>query len=343
MASSQRTGVLLINLGTPRTPAPGDVGEYLREFLMDPFVIDIPVVWRWLLVNVAIVPRRSRASGALYEKIWTDRGSPLLFHTLDLAKKVQAVLGESFIVEPCMRYGEPSVQGAVEKLTALGIRNFVAFPLYPQYSLAATESSIAEVRRALQSTSTPETVEFVPPFYADEGYLGAVTEVSRGPLEAARADHVLFSFHGLPEKHVHKTDLSGNLCLNFSHCCDTITKTNQLCYRAQSFATARSLAKRLGLAESKYHVSFQSRLNDRWIKPYTDEYYRTLPKQGVKRLAVLCPSFVADCLETLEEVRLRGNEEFRRHGGEEVVLIPSLNASDHWAAAVAELSKRHAV
>jgi len=330
------TGALLINLGTPTGPEPRAVGSYLREFLMDPLVIDIPYLLRWFLVNVIIVPRRAHASSLLYKKVWTDRGSPLLYHSLDLTEKVQKVVGEGFPVELGMRYGHPSIPEAIEKLKKRGVTKIVALPLYPQYSLAATESSIAKV------SEHADGVTFVPPFYAEEAYLDAVEAVSRGPLAAANADRVLFSFHGLPERHLKKTDFSGGAhCVFDRKCCASIVEANQNCYRSQCFATARSLAKRLNIPEEKYDVCFQSRLNDKWVKPYTDEFYRVLPKQGVKRVVVISPSFVADCLETLEEVSIRGNEEFRRHGGESVTLIPSLNSEDVWARGVARLLKNY--
>jgi len=330
------TGALLINLGTPADPSPGAVGTYLREFLMDPLVIDIPYLFRWFLVNVAIVPRRAAASAKLYQKIWTDRGSPLLYHSMDLAKRVQGILGDEFPVELGMRYGSPSIETAIKKLRERGAKNLVALPLYPQYSLAATESSIAKV------CEFEDKVEFVPPFYSEEAYLDAVEAISREPLRAAHADRVLFSFHGLPQRHIKKTDFSGGThCVFDSKCCAAISESNQHCYRAQCFATARSLAKRLGIPDDQYDVCFQSRLNDRWIQPFTDSYYRELPKQGVKRLAVISPSFVADCLETVEEVGIRGQAEFREHGGEEVTLIPSLNSEEIWAQAVAKILRNH--
>ncbi len=330
------TGALLINLGTPTAPEPGPVAKYLREFLMDPLVIDIPYLFRWFLVNVLIIPRRSKASADLYKKIWGGRGSPLLYFSQDLTLRVQEILGPSFAVELAMRYGEPSIPHAIERLKKKGATKFVVLPLYPQYSLAATESSIAKVSEFTQEA------RFIPPFYSQEAYLDAVEQVSKGPLAAAQADRVLFSFHGLPEPHIKKTDFSGGAHCTFDEkCCAAILEANQSCYRAQCFATADSLAKRLGIPKEKYHICFQSRLNEKWIKPYTDTFYRELPKQGVKRLAVLCPSFVADCLETLEEVAIRGQDEFRRHGGDEVTLIPSLNADEVWAQAVSGFFRNH--
>lgn len=339
MASDSRIGVILINLGTPEAPTPRAVASYLNQFLMDPFVIDVPWLARWLLVKGLIIPRRSRSSARQYEKIWTTRGSPLLFHTLDLANKVQALLGERFVVRPAMRYGSPSISNAVNELSALGVFRYWAAPLYPQYSLAATESSIVETKLAFQATPRPESVEFLPAFYSDPRYLNAVAEVSRAPLAASRADAVLFSFHGLPAKHIRKVEQGERRCLLEPTCCDRIESRNALCYRAQCYFTARELAKRFEIPDSKWLVGFQSRLNERWIQPFSDAFYRDLPSKGIKRVAVLCPSFVADCLETLEEVTIRGQEEFQKHGGESLVLIPSLNSSDAWAETLATMAR----
>lgn len=336
---STQQGVLLLNLGTPDSPEPKDVGRYLTEFLLDPYVIDIPAPLRWFLVRVLIVPRRKHASSELYKKIWEGRGSPLLFHTLDLASKVRVLLAGRATVKAAMRYGSPSLRSRLAEFHAEGVRRVKVFPLYPQYSIAATLSSIEKAKADARAISPDMELSFVPAFYDKEPYLRAVADVSRPALAERPHDKVLFSFHGLPERQVKKTDHSGGKhCLMTDTCCDRIGEANRDCYRAQSFATARFLAMRLGIPKEKYLVGFQSRLGRTpWIRPYSDEYYRTLAGQGVKRLAVLCPSFTADCLETLEEVSMRGLEEFRRHGGEDLFLVPSVNSSDVWARAVVEL------
>ncbi len=329
------TGVLLINLGTPDGPDPDHVGKYLTEFLMDPYVIDIALPFRWFLVNVLVVPKRKTASSLLYKKIWSDRGSPLLFHTADLAPKVQAALGKDYRVDWAMRYGKPPIAEALRAFKDAGVFDVRVLPLYPQYSLAATESSIAKVKKDAKAIDSRFRFTFLPAFYDQAPYLDTVAKVSAPVLAARPHDTVLFSFHGLPERQVKKT---GKHCLQTGSCCDRITEANRDCYRAQSYATARELAKRLGIAPEKYLVGFQSRLGRTpWIKPYSDEFYRTLAAKGVKRIAVMCPSFVADCLETLEEVTLRGKEEFVRNGGEDLFLVPSLNSDGAWAGAVAEL------
>jgi protoporphyrin/coproporphyrin ferrochelatase len=334
-----RTGLLLINLGTPDAPTPAAVGEYLAEFLMDPYVIDIPAPLRWLLVHGVILRKRPADSAALYQKIWTDRGSPLLFHLEDLVARVRAELGTEWVVEGGMRYRRPSLKDAFLRLRDAGVDRVIAFPLYPQYSLAATASSERETRRWANAVLPGKRLDFVAPFYGAPAFLDAFAAVARRGLEGFAHDHVLFSFHGLPERQVRKTDRTGRHCLAGADCCARIIEANRDCYRAQSFHTARELASRLGLSQDHYTVSFQSRLNDRWIRPFTDDLYRELPSRGVRRLAVVSPSFVADCLETLEEIAIRGTEEFRRAGGDELRLIPSLNSEREWVSAVVKLSR----
>jgi len=332
-----RTGVLLINLGTPNSPEVPDVRRYLKQFLMDPFVIDIPAAARWALVNLIILPRRPKASGEAYRKIWTDRGSPLLFHTLDLAEKVRALLPECR-VEPCMRYGHPSIESAVRQLVAHGVDRIVALPLYPQYSLAATESSRVELQRVVAEAGFRGEVRVVGDFFDEVTFIRAFADRIRRSLAEFKSDHLLMSFHGIPERHVRKTDPTGAHCLASESCCDRIVEANRLCYRAQCFATARAIARELGMGPSDYTVSFQSRLGRTpWIKPYTDLLYGPLAKRGIKRLAVACPAFVADCLETLEEVQIRGREQFIEEGGEDLRLIPSLNSDPLWAESVSRL------
>ncbi len=331
-------GVLLINLGTPESSQPKDVGIYLREFLMDPYVVDIPYIARWLLVNVGIVPRRSKASALLYQKIWTENGSPLLTHTLDLGAAVKELLKGKAVVEAAMRYGSPSIESAIKKLLAEKIETLTVLPLYPQYSLSATESSIVKVKQVLEHSEWKGETKFLPAFYDSKRYLDAVTEVSAPYIKQKPYDLVLFSFHGLPERQVKKTDPSGGHCLRHEACCDMSVPANKDCYRHQCFMTARKLAQQLNINPLRYSVCFQSRLGRTpWIKPYTDEFYATLPSRGIKRLVVLCPSFVADCLETLEEVAIRGKAQFQAAGGDDLFLVPSLNTSPVWVKAIAQM------
>jgi ferrochelatase len=333
---------LLINLGTPDAPTTPAVRRYLREFLSDPRVIDINAVGRALLLHLIILPTRPAKSAHAYTKVWDEkRGSPLLYHSRDLAAGVQQKLGTSWRVELAMRYGNPSIASGLEALRAAAVDRIVVLPLYPQYAASSTATSIARVMELAGTRWDVMPLDFVPAFYADPGFLAAFTAVAKPALAEARADHVLFSFHGLPERQIQKSDPSGVHCLRTATCCDAISDKNQGCYRAQCYATARALAGRLAVTD--YTVCFQSRLGRTpWITPHTDVLLDELPKQGKKRLAVLCPAFVADCLETLEEIGIRAREQFKAAGGEELTLVPSLNATPAWIDAVCAMAERHA-
>jgi ferrochelatase len=337
----RRPGLLLVNLGTPDAPETGAVRRYLREFLGDPRVLDLHPVKRWLLLNGVILPTRPRKSAEAYRKIWTEKGSPLLVHSRELADEVARRLTGQLEVELAMRYGTPSIAQGVSALRARGVTSLTVFPLYPQYAASSTASSLDEVARVMREGWDLEPVRVVAPFYDDEGFLEAFNEVARPVLGAAAPDHVLFSFHGLPERQIRKSDPSGGHCLASPSCCDTVGPRNHRCYRAQCYATARALAGRLGLPGDGWTVTFQSRLGRTpWIKPYTDLVLPELAHKGVKKLAVLCPSFVADCLETLEEIALRAREDFLAAGGEALTLVPSLNAHPRWVQAVVDLAQR---
>jgi ferrochelatase len=333
-----KKGVLLVNLGTPDAPESGPVRRYLREFLSDPRVLDIHPVGRWMLLNFVILPVRPAKSAEAYRKIWNQRGSPLLFHSRDLAAAVAERLRGEYEVELAMRYGNPSLPDAVKALRSRGVKEFILLPLYPQEATSSTSSTVARAYEVLGEPWDALPVRVVPAFHDHPGFLDAFAQVARPVIAEARADHVLFSYHGLPERHMRKSDPSGSHCLASAGCCDVLTDVNRHCYRAQCFATTRALAERLGLAPGGYTVSFQSRLGRTpWIKPYTDLVLPELAKKGVKRLAVMCPAFVADCLETLEEVGLRAKEQFVESGGETLTLVPSLNSHPAWVDAVVRL------
>jgi ferrochelatase len=334
------TGLLLINLGTPDAPTTPAVRRYLREFLSDPRVIDINAIGRALLLHLIILPTRPAKSAEAYRKVWDDsRGSPLLAHSKDLTAAVQAKLGAGWRVELAMRYGNPSIAHALEVLRGANVDRIVVLPLYPQYAMSSTETSVERVKELATKTDPP--LAFVPAFYADAGFLAAFAAVARPALAEARPDHVLFSFHGLPERQIKKVDPTGTHCLQSATCCDAISDRNASCYRAQCYATARELGSRLGVTD--YTVCFQSRLGRTpWIQPHTDVLLDDLAKQGKKRLAVLCPAFVADCLETLEEIGMRAREQFKAAGGDELTLVPSLNATPAWVDAVCAMAERHA-
>ena len=331
-----KKGVLLINLGSPQSPEEADVRSYLREFLSDPYVIDIPFIFRMMLLYFFILPFRPAKSAEAYKKIWTKRGSPLLFHSQDLAAKVQSILGSNYVVELGMRYGQPSLREALDRLHAQKLSSLVVIPLYPQYSYAATLSSLTRVKKLLAAMKSEVPVRYLESFYDQPDFIEAFLERGREVLARDNYDHVLFSFHGVPERQIRRCDASGDHCLNTVECCQKMVAANKQCYRAQCYETARILAKRLGLKEKGYTVGFQSRLGRTpWIRPYTDVLLKELADRSVRRIALFSPSFVADCLETLEEIEMRGRADFKSYGGEELTLVPSLNSSDAWAQAVA--------
>jgi ferrochelatase len=334
-------GLLLVNLGSPEAPEPGPVRRYLREFLSDPRVLDMNPVGRALLLYGVILPFRPRQSAAAYRKIWSPEGSPLLVHGRALAEQVRARLDGRWQVELAMRYGEPSIAAALDRLRAAAIDEIVVLPLYPQYAASSTGSSLEAIFRLAGERWVVPSLQVVPPFHDDQGFLDAFAEVARPLLDGADYQHLLFSFHGLPERQVKKTDDSGRHCLASASCCDAIGPVNRNCYRAQCFATARALAARLGRHEGSWSVSFQSRLGRTpWIRPYTDAVLPELAAAGKKRVAVMCPAFVADCLETLEEIGIRAREQFTALGGELLTLVPSLNSSPRWVDAVVDLARR---
>jgi protoporphyrin/coproporphyrin ferrochelatase len=329
-------GVLLLNLGTPDSPSVPDVRRYLREFLSDPRVLDIHPVARWLLLNLVILPVRPARSARAYQTVWTDQGSPLLVHSQALAAGVGRTLGPDHVVELGMRYGQPSIAAALDRLLARHPRKLVVLPLFPQYSSAANGSAIERVYQVLGRGWNVPAVETVAAFYDDPGFIQAFVEVARRHLGPFRPDFVLFSYHGLPERHVKKSDPTGRHCLASAGCCDAMVPANRYCYRAHCFATTRALAAGLGLTPERHAVSFQSRLGRTpWIHPYTDtEVLPRLAQEGKKRLAVMCPAFVADCLETVEEIGIRAREQWKSLGGEELLLVPSLNAEERWIQVV---------
>ncbi len=335
-------GLLLLNLGTPDEPTTPAVRRYLREFLGDPRVIDINPIGRWMLLNLIILPRRPAKSAHAYQAIWDPkRGSPLMYHSQDLTAGVAAALGDGWKVELVMRYGNPSIASGLAAMKAANVDKLIVLPLFPQFAMSSTETAVERVTELARGHSGLPAPEFVPAFFDDAGFLDAFAAVGAPALAAARPDHVLFSFHGLPVRQIKKTDITGSHCFSSEACCDTLASKN--CYRAQCFHTARALAARLGLAADGYTVGFQSRLGRTpWIQPYTDVLLDQLAAQGKKRLAVMCPAFVADCLETVEEIGMRAKAQFTAAGGEELVLIPSLNSSPAWVEAVAALARRHA-
>lgn len=343
MRSALRTGVLLVNLGTPEAPTTRDVRRYLREFLSDPRVLDIPAVARWLLLRLVILPVRSRRSAALYRTVWRPDGSPLLAHGMALTSGVAKALGDAFQVELAMRYGEPGIAGALQRLIRHDVARIIVLPLFPQYASSSGGSALARVMDVAAAEWNVPPLVTIADFFDDRRFIASFAAVARPVLDAFRPDHVLFSYHGLPERHVIRSESTRGHCLSNACCCSAIGPANRWCYRAQCFATTRALAAALDLDAPRHSISFQSRLGRApWIRPYTDERLPELARAGVKRLAVMCPAFVADCLETLEEIGTRAADQWRNLGGEELRLVPSLNASPAWIDAVAAMVRERA-
>ncbi|MEE2779925.1 MAG: ferrochelatase [Myxococcota bacterium] len=334
-------GVLLVNVGPPDAPESGPVRRYLRQFLNDPRVIDLNPIGRWLLLNLVILPFRPKKSAEAYRQIWTDEGSPLLVNSRAMADRLNTVLGDDFHVELGMRYGNPSIDSALSHMKALAIDEIVIFPLYPQYAASSTGTSLEYIfKRAGEMWNVPN-LYVVPPFYDDPGTIAACAEVAEDYLFQPPPDHVLFSFHGLPERHMLKSDETGEHCLKEDGCCQVLCEANRNCYKAQCYATAGLVAAELNLADGDWSVAFQSRLGTTpWIQPYTDEVIPQLANDGVRTITVVCASFVADCLETLEEIGMRAEEDFKALGGESLSLVPALNAHPTWIRAAADQVKR---
>ena len=338
MIDTQPVGVLLLQLGTPDSASTRDVRRYLNEFLSDPRVMDVPAPVRWLLLNTVILPFRPRKSGELYKKIWTEDGSPLLVHTEALASDVQSKLGDGYLVDFGMRYGSPTIASAVDRLLARDVANIRVLPLFPQYASSAGGSATARTMELLAERWNVPSVSFLPEFYNESGYITAIVETARPRLDEFRPDHILFSYHGLPERQVKKADATGSHCLASDGCCDTIGPVNRHCYRAQCFATTRLVAAGLDLSRDSYSTAFQSRLaGTPWITPQTDRVLQGLHDTGIRRLAVFTNSFVADCLETLEEIGIRLAKQWEELGGDELLLIPCVNESPTWVDTVVSM------
>ena len=338
----RRNGVLLINLGTPDDTSVTSVRRYLREFLSDPRVLDLPALGRWLLLNLIILPFRPKQSAHAYRQIWTDKGSPLLLHTADLTQGVARTLGENVSVRYAMRYQNPSIQSALAAFREEGVERVIVVPLYPQYASSSTGTVVQELYRVCGQEWNTLALTVMPPFYDHPIFLDSLARVARNHLgDLEQYDCFMMSFHGLPERHILKSEVGGGgHCLVKDSCCDAISGKNRFCYRAQSFFVARALAERLGIAADRFVVTFQSRLGRTpWIRPYTDIELEKLPGRGIKRLAVLEPSFTSDCLETLEEIGIRARDTFMAAGGESLTLVPCLNANPEWVAGLSRMIK----
>lgn len=322
-------GVLLVNLGSPDSPSVPDVRRYLREFLMDGRVLDAAWPIRFAVVHFAILPKRPKAASEAYHKIWTPEGSPLVVTSRHVTKALRERVSD-LPIELAMRYQKPSISEALRKLATRGVTELFLIPLFPHYAMSSFETAVVRVKEVARKRAPQMRVEVMPPYYADDDYIDALvastTDYLRQPY-----DHLLFSFHGIPERHLRISDPTCEHCLQAANCCEATSPAQDTCYRAHCFKTVEAFVKKAGV--TKYSVSFQSRLGrDPWLRPYTDHVLVELPKQGVKNLLVICPAFVSDCLETLEEIGLRGRDSFVGAGGEKFAQIPCLNEHPRWIA-----------
>jgi ferrochelatase len=334
----KKTGVLLINLGTPDNPNPRAVYRYLTQFLNDPRVIDLSGVFRWILTNLIIVPFRYKKSAEAYHQIWTDAGSPLLINSLSLSDALAKQLGKRYQVALGMRYGNPSIKSSLVKLK--DCKHIIAIPLFPQYSSAATGSAIQNFLEHVSKQWNIPEIYIKNDFYNDPGFIAAYLDRIKEAVAEKNVNHFVFSYHGLPERHITKSECRAS-CGHID-ACPKIDLTNAYCYRAQCFETSRLLATGLQLSPNQYTVTFQSRLGRTpWLKPYTDLVLPNLHKKGVKNIAVVCPSFVADCLETLEEVNIRARADWTKLGGGKFVFVPCVNNHPRWVAALVDIVKKH--
>ncbi len=327
-------GILLVNLGSPKSTRVEDVKEYLDEFLMDEKVIDYRWFFRSLLVQGIILRTRPAKSAEAYKTVWTDEGSPLIVITKQIQQKLQKLV--DIPVEIGMRYAEPSIETGIRNLTEKGVTEIVLFPLYPQYAMSTTETVVDKAEEVRKKHFPNVRISYVQPFYDRDIYIDCLAESIREKLPE-NYDALQFSYHGVPERHIYKTDPT-NTC-NLNDCCSRADNpSHQFCYRHQCYKTTELVIEKLNIPREKTVVSFQSRLGkDKWMEPYTDETLEALPKKGVKNLAIVCPAFVSDCLETLEEISVEGRDEFLHAGGENFHYIPCLNDEDRWIEVVKTL------
>lgn len=333
-----RTGVLLVNLGTPNSPSTADVRTYLSEFLNDPRVIDIPMILRKLLVNLIIVPFRSPKSAKIYQKLWTKDGSPLLIHGNAVKDKLQQSLSAEYEVFLAMRYQNPSLDTVLAVMQKRNFDKVIVLPLFPQYASSSTGSALERVMQIISKWYVIPELKFISQYYNSPGYIQAFAERGR-QYNLADYDHILFSYHGLPVRQVDK--VYGDSPCSEHHCEDHIDDDNKFCYKATCYETTRLIAKQLNLAPEQYSVAFQSRLDKKWLEPFSDKVVIQKAKEGAKKMLVFSPAFVADCLETTIEIGEEYNELFKEQGGEKVQLVESLNAHPIWINTLKELVEKN--
>jgi ferrochelatase len=339
--SNKAKGIVLMNLGSPDSTEVKDLKRYLSQFLMDKRVIDYPYIFRKILVDGIIVPSRAPKSAEAYRSIWTKDGSPLIVWTKSLEQALENELHEP--VEIGMRYGQPSTENAFKTLSrhAPDLEEVLAIPLYPHYAMSSYETAVEHARETHKKGGYGFTLEFIRPFYNNSEYINALADRVR-PFINKSFDHLLFSFHGIPERHLRRADPTKHHCLQSADCCSLPSAAHQTCYRHQCFQTMKLVTEQLQIPREKFSYAFQSRLGrEQWLRPYTDFRLQEMPGEGIKKLLVICPAFVSDCLETLEEIEMRGRESFLSAGGEHFEMIPCLNDSKLWIATLAGWIKNY--
>jgi len=331
-----KKAILLVNLGSPNSCEVSDVKTYLNEFLMDERVIDIKNPWRTILVKGIIVPFRAYKSAAKYKTIWTDKGSPLIQITKELTAAVQQESGLPTYM--CMRYANPTPESVLKKMQQdlPDLKEVIMLPLYPHYAMSSFETAVEHVMNAYNRNNFSFKIKTVAPFYNHPDYINALAE-SIKPYLKDTYDHILFSYHGIPERHIRKSDTTQSHCLSCENCCEVKSTAHAHCYRHQVFETTKLVTEKLNLSKDKFSVSFQSRLNDKWLKPFTDKVIEEFPTKGIKKLLVISPAFVSDCLETLEEIQVEAKEIFLHHGGEKYTATACLNTNQEWVKTVCNL------
>jgi len=326
-------GILLVNLGSPNSASVKDVRNYLDEFLMDSRVIDTPYITRCLLVKGIILNTRPKQSAKAYSKVWTKEGSPLIVISKKFTDKVKTKVDAP--VALAMRYGTPSIENGIKELADQGVDDILLVPMYPQYAMATTETIVVLAQQIIRDKFPTIKLSDLPPFYNNPEYIDVLSTSIKEELDKDDFDHLLFSYHGVPERHIKNSDVTGNHCSINGECCNTKSDAHEFCYRHQCYETTKQVVKKLGLKPGFYSTSFQSRLGkDPWLQPYTDATINDRAQNGIKKLAVATPAFVADCLETIEEIGMEAKEEFQENTGEVFKTIPCLNDRDDWATTV---------
>lgn len=336
MAAKKR-GILLMNLGSPDSTETKDVRRYLNEFLMDERVIDKSYLFRLLLVKGIITPLRAPKSAEAYKTIWTKEGSPLVVITEQVQQALSAKIKEPVAI--AMRYGNPTPTVGFDSLLEQepGLEEVIAVPLYPHYAMSSYETAVEHAKVTHKENGYKFSLSFVEPYFDDEEYINALAEVMR-PFVEQPFDHLLFSYHGVPGRHIRNSDPTGQHCMKVDNCCSVDSVAHKTCYRHQVIETTKLVTAALNLPDDKWSISFQSRLGNGWLQPFTDKRLQEMPAEGIKNLLVICPAFVSDCLETLEEIAERGKEDFIKAGGEHYTMIPCLNVSEPWIETLVSLT-----